>query len=240
MCNQASLDLIDEVVDQKVNQNEMFTAFDVSLAVKELAQQRGVTPERHRHMKGAIHQAMDQYTSSGLYARQLHDVGAPTQAFLYLPAGADPNNYVPQQRKDAPQPATTPAPAPTATSAPAPATTTPPVGLSAIDTDDGDQTDTVGRKPDQRGTLTVPNYLLRAAGFQPKDVAYVTSRDDGGEQVLVLTKRATTSPITTYTVDYATNVRVTNTVLGSAGIGGTNVTYDFDGAGDEVVVRKHK
>jgi hypothetical protein len=237
MCDSATLGLIQEVVDQKVNRNEMFTAFDVSLAVKELAQQRGIASERHRHMKNAIHQELEQYTQSGVYSRQLHNVGAATPAFLYYPAGADPSQYVPRQAS-APQASAPQASAPPSVAAAVASQST--MGLSSLngDANDGDQSDK-GRKPDARGTLTVPNFLLRAAGFAPKDVAYVMHRDDNGTPVLVLSKRPLASPLTTYTVDYASNVRITATTLSSAGIGGTNETYDFCGTGDEVVVRKH-
>jgi hypothetical protein len=240
MCNAATLDLIERVVDEKIQRDEMFTAFDVSLAVKDLARSEGVQEERHRHMKGAIHQEMDQYTATGHYQRTLQDVGAGTPAWLYFPATADPSQYVPQQRRDVPQqPATTPT-----TPTVAPSAQPVAAGFAAVDptdTDDGDQVDSVGRKPDARGTLTVPNALLRAAGFNHHDTAYVTSRtDDQGRPQLVITKRATSQPITTYTVDHAENVRVTKKALQDAGFGGTDITYDFDGTNDEVVVSAHK
>lgn len=248
MCNQASLSVIQDVATEWVNDGRMFTAFEISLEVQKRVRDSGGQPERHRHMKGAIHQELERYINGGTYCQQLQDVGAGTPAFVYYPPNEDPATYKPLARKDSPpqapadptlgpvasQPATTPA-APTKPSTPGP-------GLSLCgpdDSDDGDQVDSAGRRPDQRGTLTVPNQLLRAAGFQPKDIAYVTSRDDNGAKVLVLSKRTTSQPITTYTVDYATNVRVTSHVLSTAGIGGSNATYDFDGTGDEVLVKLH-
>ena len=239
MCNSTSLGHIQDVTTDWVNDGRMFTAFEVSLEVQKRVRAEGGQPERHRHMKTAIHQEMDQYLQTGLYGQNLQDVGAPDPAFVYHPPGEDPANYTPLSRKDDQQ---KPTPATPAQPQPVAASSTPNIGLAAVDDDDdGDQTDSVGRKPDQRGTLTVPNYMLRAAGFQPKDVAYVTRRNDSGTDVLVLSKRATTQPVTTYTVDYASNVRVTAKVLGECNIGGPGVvTYDFDGTSDEVVVKKHQ
>jgi hypothetical protein len=89
MCDSATIQLIEEVVEEKVRAGEMFTAFDVSLEVKK----RGGT-DRHRHMKRYVHA----YHGRGLmgtdYARTLIPIpGARAQAYLYYPKSADPAGY---------------------------------------------------------------------------------------------------------------------------------------------------
>lgn len=240
MCDPQTLSLIEEVVDRKVNNQEMFTAFDVSLEVQEKAKGQGLPFTKHSHMKGDTHRCIDTHVNSGAYQRTLKDVGAPVDAFLYYPAGADPDTYVPRPRKDAVKTA----PAAVAATSPG-AIDTSQFGTSdnnddsdvssAVDTDDdeeGDQTAS-GRTPDARGSLTVPSYLLRAAGFAEKEVAYVTKQGD----TLVLSKQTPPGsvPLTTYTVDYHNNVRITDKTL--ANIPGSS--YDFDGTSDQVVVSGH-
>ena len=104
-----------------------------------------------------------------------------------------------------------------------------------------------GRKPDQRGTLTVPNRLLREVGMRPGSIVYVVLRKN---ETLALKKNKPHDRIdpndpgfypchkTTYTVDYAGNVRITKKILKL--IGNDNSTYDFEKNGDEVIVKVHK
>lgn len=226
MCNVATENLIEEVIDKKINQNEMFTAFDVSLSVKEEAKKRGIPTERHRDMKNAIHAQLDQFIQAGMYCRQLHNVGADVPAFLYFPSGAEPNQYVPQSRKDAPKPTQT-----------NPVVDSPSVGFSSINPKDNNQSG--GRQPDQRGTLTVPNHLLRAANFKPRDTVYVLSCDENGKPMLILKKQADQSAVAKYTVDRSSNVRITSATLAMAGMSGMYGSYDFQGDQDKVVVKEH-
>jgi hypothetical protein len=100
MCNPESRELIHEVVTQRVQGDEMFTAFEISLAVQESARERGLPVERHRDMRGTIHEEMTTLLSGGLYQRSLQNVGAPEPAYVYYPQGGDPTQYVPLSRRD--------------------------------------------------------------------------------------------------------------------------------------------
>lgn len=225
MCNVATQDLVREVVQRKVNNDELFTAYDVSKEVQELAKQRGVPAERHRDMKNAIHDEMEQFTNSGVYARTSVDVGAPIPPFLYYPSNGDPNSYVPANPGH-----------------PIPVSAIPPTNpvaaaVSANPAGNG------GRLADQRGTLTIPATLMRSMGFTPFQTAYVYGRTDAsGNPVVAIAPTAPqgVSVLTTYTVDKACNVRVTQKQLRAAGIAqNTQDSFDFGTDNGEVYVRAH-
>jgi hypothetical protein len=244
MCEPSTLDLIREVVTEATDKDQMFTAFDISLQVKELAEERGELVERHRHMKGAIHQEIAQYLDSDLYERQLMDVGAPTKAFVYFPEGQDPSGYRPKKRRDSqaapvasPLPSVAPSPvggAPSTQAAPQAA----PVASSAPsddDDDEGDEKDT-NRSPDARGTVAVPSYLLRAAGMVAGDTVHVGKSDHNGDECLIVSSDDDGSALVSYTVDKYNNVRITKPRLDSIGSDGT---YDFLLQSDRVIIKKH-
>jgi hypothetical protein len=233
MCNSQSADLIRQVVTEKVNSNVMFTAWDITLEVTNLARQQGIPTERHRDLKGTTHDEVDQYISQGLYQRTLRDVGAPTSAFVYHPAGTDASTYVPQQRNDGKPKAAPPVPV---------AAATVPSISSVPSNPDSDQVDS-GRKTDARGTVSIPAYLTRQAGFNVRDVAYVCQQKDNGINILVIGKQpAAGCPVLAkYTVDENHNIRITHAQLTSGGLthpAGAD-TYDFEISGDTITVRKH-
>jgi hypothetical protein len=95
MCDSRTILMIEEVVEEKVRAGEMFTAFDISLEVKE----RG-GHDRHRHMKKFVHDYHCRGLMGGDYDRTLMSIpGAKAQAWLYHPKSADPNTYKPQPRR---------------------------------------------------------------------------------------------------------------------------------------------
>jgi hypothetical protein len=227
MCTSQTADLISEVVTEKVEKDEMFTAFDVSLDVKERARKEGVPEERHRHMKRVIHQEVEAYVSNGLYEKTLVDVGAGSPAFLYHPDGTDPNQYTPRTRKDA-KPATTP-------------TSGNVISDTAVDDDDEDDDDddnsngkSKARKGDKRGTLGVPNAFVRDAGFRKGQRVFAIAGAHDGEPALVLCKNAS-APLTSYVVNDSDRVRVTAYILRKCQVFSKS-GYEFHSKGDQVVV----
>jgi hypothetical protein len=255
-CSNQAQDIIREKVAEFVQEERLFTAYDISKAVQAELKSQGLPFERHRDLKGDIHQEVSVALATGDYVQTLHDVGAPTRAFLYLPQGADPNDYVPQDRKDTPKQADTDA---SQTQAQVVAGTaakpfasqdddaddaddaaTPANGLNGTDDDDdeGDEVDS-GRLPDARGTVCVPNHVLRSAGFSHRDVVYVVC--DNGKAKLVKQLGTNDQKLATYTVDYSDNVRITSATLQVAGIGLGQAPngYDFKREGDKVVVSVH-
>jgi hypothetical protein len=219
MCHPATAALVKQVVTNRVDADEMFTAFDISLAVKEIAKKTGQQAERHRDMKGAIHAEMQNYLASGVYRRELVNVGAPTKAFLYFPDGADPSDYVPvghQKSVSTVQPAALPSPPPVATD----------------DSDDDDEGD--GRRVDARGSLSVPSHLVLSRGLNSGDRIFV--RPDNGN--LVVSQVDNGNATTSYVVDKNHNIRITQSQLAGSGFTPQD-TFDFSDNGDDIVISKH-
>jgi hypothetical protein len=170
MCDSASQVLIDDVVDEKINAQEMFTAFDISLEVR----RRGGT-ERHREMKGYIHDVMKDKVQNGDYNTTSVAIpnGNPPQAILYYHAFSDPSTYKPLNRQ-APQNQPQPAVQPALQASPQQAD----YNYTAVtnDSQDGDDTSavdglvSVGKfHLDSRDRLLVPTKFLRDAGFNAGD-----------------------------------------------------------------------
>jgi hypothetical protein len=87
------LEKITEAVTGYVAEGKMFTAFEVSLAVKE----RGVR-ERHRYLREDVHQVIFRVAGPAGYTRTLMDVGAPEQAWVYHRMRDNPYTYQPLDR----------------------------------------------------------------------------------------------------------------------------------------------
>lgn len=204
--------LIVETVRAKVNDDEMFTAFDVSRIVQARQEEDGIPIERHRNMKDFIHDMMEQYVDSGLFEKTLCDVGAPSPAFIYHPAGTDTNGYIPQNRA---QPVNQPVNQPVK------------------------QFGQNGHRGDARGTLAVPSQMVRSAEFHTGDIAYVSNGVRNGEQVLII-KKYPDDEFASYTVDSYDNIRITHSTLSSITDQGAGIdTFDFEVDGNTIVVSKN-
>jgi hypothetical protein len=226
MCNAATATVIAEVIDEKVDNDEMFTAFDVSLEVKKRAADQGLQVERHRHMRREIHNCMSRHVSGGTYESTTWNVGAPSPAILYFPTGGDPNEYEPQKRDDKKSKSNGQA----TSQAYGPGVQQDGLFDADDDDDDDDGTDTgtstaKGRKPDARGTLAIPNNFIRDAGYHHGDRVYVASDNENGEQVLVVSNDKA-GALVSYVVDHGDNVRITASILTKGGIA-CNSGYEF-------------
>lgn len=97
MCNAATIQMIEEVCEEKVKAGEMFTAYDVSQEVR----RRGGN-DRHRNMKRHVHDFHCRGLMGGEYTRTLVSIpGAKAKAYLYHQSSDDPTLYQPQPRRRA-------------------------------------------------------------------------------------------------------------------------------------------
>jgi len=86
-----------EIVDMWLDEDDMFTAFDVTLQAKEEG-----ADERHRNMKGYVHERMAYHMGRFVdYERTLIPVVGQEDAWLYHPSDADISEYALQDRDDA-------------------------------------------------------------------------------------------------------------------------------------------
>jgi hypothetical protein len=229
MCDFATLQEIETVVLEKCQNAELFTAFDVTKAVRAKVGRSVNVP--HNDVKQEVHNLFASGQMGSDYTRTLGNLplasGIP-QPWVYHPTTADPSSYgsgIPQL-----------------CNAPAVPTLTPPV-LKAADTngsDDGvNQTSDGYYKVDGRETLCVPKSLLEAVGLKAGDEAHVSADALAGHLVVTksLPDQTVLTPLSSYTVDKYGNVRITQHTLVKGGVGGK--LYEIDGDSSKVVVRKH-
>jgi hypothetical protein len=217
MSNPIAEQLIEDLTYQKISQNDMFTAFDISVFAKK---EKGMT-ERHRNVKHVVHDLFVSGRMSG-YDRTLIDIpGATEKAFLYHPIGADISQYNAKDRSKFPNAggsATATANGITVTSStPAP---TP--------------SKKKGYGVDRRGRLCVRNSFIKAVGWSQSDAVYV--RAENGGLVLSLTY----SPTAMYDVDKDFNIRISPRTLRKCGIptSSPNDIYDIQIQGSDIFVTK--
>lgn len=244
-----SRELISEVVRDWTSQELLFTAYDVSKAVQRLQKDRSLPFERHIHMKQDVHNEVTHYLASN-YRSRIQSIGTPVPPWIYYPEGSDSNVYVLHitakngggpcnASGDAVDTITTPQPvANPANSAAVTAATNSITSINIVPTlPEG------ARRGDARGSLVVASSLLRDAGFAPKDQAWIFSIVHDNKPALRISKFQNPNdpdPLTNYTVDYHNNVRITETILETAGLTvGQNAIFKFDRDGNSVVVSNH-
>jgi len=252
--------LIVDVVNQKVTNGELFTAYDISKCVQAEEKKQGLPFTRHLEIKGDVHRAIAPHLveNGGGYARTLVPIANP-QPWLYHPINADPANYIPYgatqpigstvnvltppaapslggngKTKMLPGGVMQPPPADDGATALGKAITAPVAAppLPASDDDDDFQ----NRSPDARGTLCVPSQLLHEAGIYPGDKTVVVAgaKADGKPCLLVRKQNEADTGLTEYTVDVHGNVRITAFTLVQGKLPGP--TYNFEGKDNEVYV----
>ncbi len=152
---------IERLAKQWVDEGKMFTAFEISLALKG----QGVR-ERHRNLKSAIHDALARIGAEN-YSRTLMDVGAPSQAWVYHKLRDNPYLYEPLDRSgyDDPKPGTGKRSQPVVA-------LRDPKPLRAGAANPPTNTDGVFGM-DDKGNLVIPQALVVALGLAPGDEAHL-------------------------------------------------------------------
>jgi hypothetical protein len=214
MCDSATQQVIEQVVSDKVQKNELFTAFDVTTAVRK--QQSGRV--FHSEVKKAVHKLYDSGVMGPDYTRSVAvNLNVSPQPFLYHPMSADATEYGQVNPTVA---------------GPTVADVTSDDDSDEDEEDDGDGVKSC--KVDGRNTLCIPAPLLRSAGFKSGDPAYVSLDTIGN--CLVVTRKPSANLLSQYTVDSYDNVRITQYVLQRGGIGGKK--FNVEGDAKKVIVRK--
>lgn len=210
MCDTATQQLIEQTVSDKVQKNELFTAFDVTTAVRKQSSGRVF----HNEVKKVVHKLYDSGVMGPDYTRSVAvNLNVSPQPFLYHPMSADPTQY--GQVQSDPNDAVA-------------------SNGATSDDSDGDDEEDEPYGVDGRNTLCIPSMFLRALGFKNGDTAYI-SLDTMGNS-LVVTKKPLANLLSRYTVDSYDNVRITQYVLQRGGIGGKK--FNIEGDAKKVIIRK--
>lgn len=215
---------IEDSVSEFVNANTMFTAWDVTMAVRKRSQDR----VQHYEVKREVHKMFDQ-GSMFSYNRTLANLpNVSPQPWIYHPLGSDVSQYNGH---------------PTVSGSSAPAAPSPVQSISSVDdgNDDGSDTAADGSivyKFDSTDRLCVPNKFVRQIGLKKGDVVAMLCSNHPSNEVEVfkfdLNKHGTCN---TYTVDSYDNVRISRAALQQLGING--VAFEMEAATDKVVVKKY-
>lgn len=224
--------VVEAIVAEKVQQNEMFTAHDITLEARNRGHRVG-----HQDVKTIVHDYYNRGNMGIAYERSTISVPLGGTPFLYHRSVDDPTTYQNiRGQGQVPNPTTQTITIPNLLSTISSVVDN---GIqnvspfSPFSTSTGDNTDNIGRKPDARQTLSIPANLLRQAGFTPNQQVYVTAVNNTLEISSVQQANSHT-----YTVDKGNQVRIVQSVLVEAGIGGIGETYDCSLESGKVVVKK--
>jgi hypothetical protein len=214
---------IDCVVKSFVDEGRMFTAFEVSLAVKE-----GGVRERHRNMRSSVHESIAELAGDN-YTRTLRDVGAPVQAWVYHRLRDNPYLYEPLDRSGHD-------PAASGAARSLPAAPRNPQPLSAGSAAPATESDGAFGT-DQNGRLVIPPSALSTLGLGPGDQVDISC--DSDNQEIRIWRPAVTAPATadaSATVDPDGKLRLAPDDLKQAELDGMQC-YRIVGRGNLITVR---
>lgn len=228
--------LAESVVDEKIQNGEMFTAHDVTLEIRSRGHR-----VKHEEVRDAVH---DYHSRGGMgvaYVRTIIDTpqGNP---WLYHRTVDDPSNYNNVRNQPVIIPTT-----PTNQNNDGGAVSSPVNVLSSVSAfvqglkknlsgPKQKPTHTTGRKTDARKTLSIPSPLVRTAGFKISQNVYAVASNDGVDIVANIPPAG--AVYSQYTVDRHSQIRVTQGFLRRAGIAGTE--FDVEGDASSVKVKLHK
>lgn len=257
--------VVEQVVNEKVQGGEMFTAHDVTLEVRGRGHRAG-----HAEIRSAVHDYFNRGGMGVAYTRSTITVPGGTP-FLYHRLVDDPSNFanIRGLNTNVPTSATITVPPPSAVTNDddeddddeddgdglASAVALPPnllgnLSVAGIATQPPNTVQKGASKPavnkpgqvngrqvDDRGTLSIPTNLVRGAGLRTYQKVYAFSNGSG---TLVIDSSKPANPdsyvIHEYTVDSHDQVRVTQTCLQDAGIGGKAYNLELN-ANSQILVK---
>ncbi len=217
------LNEIEDAVNEFVNADTMFTAWDVTMAVRKRSKQR----VQHFEVKKEVHRMFDNGNMFS-YNRTLANLpNVNPQPWIYHPLSADPSTYSGQ-----------PVSAPVAAIATVPPVAAlPAASISTID--DGVDVAADGSviyKFDTTDRLCIPNKLVRQLGLKDSDPV-VVFQSDPSELVLAPSLPAGATPVADYHVDRYDNVRIGRATFTKVGIQG--VAFEIEGDSNQIKVKKY-
>ena len=227
--------VIEKVIDDKVQLNEMFTAHDVTLEVRNRGHKAG-----HNEIRDIVHD----YYGRGLmgigYGKT--NISVPGgNPILYYPLALDPNNYSNvrgQTSLNNPNNSTINVPQLPCNSG---VVTLPSQTINLIRNKAGQK---INRCVDWRKTLSIPANLVKEAGFNCGQKVHLTLGNSN--DVIEITNHPTAVSCKYYTVDRNQQIRITQSTLNFYGLGGK--FYDIcllnvqppAGNGPTIFVKLHK
>lgn len=215
MC--AYVNEITDVVNDFVNSGTMFTAFDVTMALRKKSRQN----VQHYEVKREVHKLFNNGQMFS-YDRALANLpNVDPQPWVYHPLSADISLY---DGKPVASQAT-------AVSAPVVA----PQAIAVVD-DVDDDNGTVVHKFDSTDRLCIPNRLVRQLGVKDSDPVTVSCLAQN-ELTITAGHVPGASPIADYHVDRYDNIRIGRSTFAKANINA--VAFEIDGDNQKITVKKY-
>lgn len=216
---------IENVVNEFVAAEKMFTAWDVTMEVRKRSKQR----VQHFEVKKEVHKIFDQGNMSD-YNRTLANLqNINPQPWVYHLPESDPSLYDGK---------------PTANVVPTPIVSNisvAPAIATISNVDDGVDIAADGStvyKFDTTDRLCIPNKLVREIGLKAGDEVEITQAVDG-LFVQPTNGAATAATIASYVVDRYDNVRISRAVLNKIGVSGVAFEIFREGATNSIKVKKY-
>jgi hypothetical protein len=221
MCDAAMMGNIEEVVEKFVDEQRMFTAYDVTCEIRGNVG-RGVNV-KHSDIKNDIHKEMAQHLDND-WQKTLQDVGAAVSAFVYYHFMSDPTNYEPQSSGSAP--ATPAADGNHQHSSPA-ATATAPAATATVASSDAFAVD-------GRSRLLIPTTFMQHLGVKGGDEVKVYKELDF---IVVSKEDQQLRELACIKVDNHGYVYLSAKILGQGDLGDAQ-TFDVDATDVGIEVKK--
>jgi len=216
MCQTANATLIDTVVDEFVQQQKLFSAYDITREAKS----RGAT-EYHGQMKGQVHARWGDLQTTG-YTRSL--VPTPTgDTWLYHPIHADIQPYIDSVNGNQ---SSTALPSPNTAPTPSLSVSAPTVATSG---------DVKNQSTDAEGRLPIYNDQMSTLGAAAGDKVNVYV-DKGQSITLTLPTNNSSTPYAEYTVNADGRVRLSNKIL-AAYLPSVSGVYRVSTTKDNIIVK---
>lgn len=157
MCDSTILGHINDVVEEFISEQKMFTAYDVTLKVREIVG-KGVSV-RHNEIKNDIHGVMSTHLGGDWNRELVQVVSGKEPAFVYHYFMDDPHQY-PSQKN------------------PSSSSSNSSSSLNDDDDDDSDNSLCVGREQKDRSRLLIPASFMKYLGVKGGDIVRVYKEID--------------------------------------------------------------
>lgn len=208
--------VIEQVIQDKVQNNELFTAHDITLEVRNRGHRA-----KHDEVKDIVHDFYNRGLMGVAYGKS--NISVPNgNPILYYPLNSDPNIYsnIRNQSSIASNPSTITIPSFNS-----------PVNLVVKKNKPGQ---CIKRFVDRRQALSIPCDVVKKAGFIAGQKVYVTNLNDKDKVIIsdkLFSKRA-------FTVDNKNQIRITQNTLNYYGLGGQ--FYDIKNGQNSILVELSK
>lgn len=209
--------VIDQVIKDKIQNNELFTAHDITLEVRNRGHR-----VKHDEVKNIVHDFYNRGLMGVAYGKT--NISVPNgNPILYYPLNSDPNSYS-NIRNQSQVPIVS-----NNSSTISIPTFNSPVNLVVKKNKPGQR---IKRFVDRRQTLSIPCDIVKKAGFLAGQKVYVINLNNK--------VKITDKPVSnrSFTVDNKNQIRITQSTLNHYGLGGQ--FYDIQNSQDSILVELSK